>query len=324
MKKGAKIGLGVIVGLAVVLFVGVNIYCRNEVLDFVHFTSEEQQERWEEEVGSEKGPNGDGILFMLPEDAGLAYEEVTVTSSDGMTLNGWYMPSANGAAVMLMHGMHEFPYHMMEEAGMLQRYGFGALLISVRDHNFGDGDTISFGCDDREMADLEAWYQYLIQQDGIDPDKIGILGQSMGGLLVIQYAQKNENIKAVVAHSTLSSVSDTVETAVAWRTGLPLWAAGLLAGDMMFWMEQELDCDFSEVSAKDLIGDISPRPVFIMHAENDEVVAPDSGELLMAAAGDPKTYWVCAGSFHHECDTDYPQEFEERIIGFFSQYLLDA
>lgn len=324
MNRGLKIGLGVFLGLIVVLFIGVNIYCRAEALNVAHFTQEEQQARWDEEVGPEAGPNEHGIRFMLPQDAGLAYEDVTVNTADGLDLHGWYMPSENGAAIMLLHGMHEFPYHLMEEAAMLQRHGYGALLISVRGHNFNDGDTLSFGCDDREMADLEAWYQYLLQRDDVNPDRIGILGQSMGGSLVLQYAQQNEDIKATVAHSPFSSIADVTETFIVWRTGLPTWVAGLIAGDMMFWFEREMDCNLSELSAKKMIGDISPRPVYIMQAENDDVVTAVSGELLMEAAGEPKTYWLCEGSGHHECDTDYPEEFENRIIDFYDRYLLEA
>ena len=324
MSKGFRIGLMILVVLVFVVLAGVNIYFRNEGRAFAHNTVDEQATRWAEEYEERVIHGRKEIPILTPEERGLDYEEVSVTTSDGFTLNGWYMPTQNGAAVMLMHGFTAFPYHMLEEADILQQHGYGALLISVRNHNFSDGDTLSFGCDNREMADLEAWYQFLIEQDGVDPDKIGMLGQSMGGSLVIQYAHLNENIKAVVAHSAAPSFDDTVVSFAAYTTGLPTWVSKLIAGPILFWIDREIDCDLSTVSAKDWIGDISPRAIYILNGGRDDQLPANSEQLLLDAAGEPKFSWLCEGSGHHECDTDYPEEFETRIIDFFDQYLLNT
>jgi esterase/lipase len=265
-------------------------------------------------------------IKQSPSDYYLPFEEVTVTNTSDMDLNDWYIPSENGASVMLMHGLGEFPYHMLEEAEMLYRNGYGSLLVSVRNHNFSDGDTLSFGCDDREMEDLEAWYQYLIQKDDIDPEKIGILGQSMGGSLVLQYSAQNDEMKAVVAHSPFASIKDTLLTTVIWRLDLAEkyleWTASLIAYPMLFWMEQEIDCNLSELASVDVVGDISPRAVYVMQAEDDEVVSATGGEMLDEAAYEPKEFWLCGDTGHHDCDTVHPAEFETRIIDFFNQYIL--
>jgi pimeloyl-ACP methyl ester carboxylesterase len=317
MKKWLKILLIVLIVILVIAFVGINIFARNEAIDAAHNTLEEQQERWEEE--KEEG------VKQSPADYDLPFEELTITNSSGMELHGWYIPSKNGASVILMHGWNEFPYEMLEEAEMLYRNGYGSLLVTVRNHNFSDGDIVSFGCDDREMEDLEAWYQVLLQKDDVDPEKIGILGHSMGGSLVLQYAAQNENLKAVVAHSPFASVKDTFLTTVIWRLDLSEnleWAAVLMADPMLFWMEQEIDCNLSEVASVDVIGEISPQPVYIMHAGDDDVVSSTSGELLLEAAKDPKEFWLCEDTGHHDCDTVYPAEFERRIIDFFNTNLL--
>ncbi len=34
----------------------------------------------------------------------MKYEDVALTTSDGLRLSGWYIPSQNGAAVILLHG----------------------------------------------------------------------------------------------------------------------------------------------------------------------------------------------------------------------------
>jgi len=322
MRKGLRAGR-IVAGLIVILFVALNLYIRGQAVDFVHNTLAEQEERIANEY--EAGWIEDSIRpvpVIRYEDSGLDPEQVTVVNDSGMSLNGFYAPSQNGAAVMLLHGATAFPYHMLQEAMMLGRHGYGVLLITVRDHNFSDGDLLSFGCGGREMEDLRAWHHFLNQQDGVDPEKVGLLGQSMGGILVIQYAAQSEAIKAVVAVSAPSSLEHTMTTLITTQTGLPPTIAKVTAGLSMFWTERELGCDPSTISPINWIGEISPRAVYILHGENDPQLPADSGELLYQAAGEPKQYWLCEGSGHHECDSDYPQEFEERIIGFFNQYLL--
>ena len=39
-----------------------------------------------------------------PADIGLRYHDVEFETIDGVTLSGWYLPSSNGAAVVLLHG----------------------------------------------------------------------------------------------------------------------------------------------------------------------------------------------------------------------------
>jgi uncharacterized protein len=308
MKRWVRLVIGAVALLVIVAFVAVNVISRKEAIDFVRITPEERVQRTIDEAD----------LIQSPAGYGLPSQDVTVITSDGLRLVGWYVASENGAAVMLVPGYEEPRYLMLEEADMLHRHGYGALLLSVRAHDLSDGDLASFGCGDREMADLGAWYQYLLARDDVDPARIGVLGQSMGGSLVIQYARLNPNVRAVVAHSPFSSVLDTVQTVVTWKTGLPGWLFGPF---MLFWASREADCNLASVSAKDWIGDISPRPVFILDAGSDEVVSANSGEDLFAAAGEPKEWWQCQECRHHELDTVRPQEFEEKVVGFFDRYL---
>jgi len=299
----AAIGLAFVIVMAALLIIS-----RQEALAFVHVTADERRQR----------ALDDADLLQSPAGYGLLYEEVSATTSDGLNLVGWYIPSENGAAVMLVPGYEEPRYLMLEEASMLHRHGYGALLLSVRAHDLSDGEIASFGCGDREMADLEAWYQYLLTRADVDRRRVGILGQSMGGSLVIQYARLNPAIAAVVAHSPFSSVRDTVQTVVEWKTGLPGWIFGPF---MLFWARVEIGCDLTSVSAREWIGDISPRPVFILDAGMDDVVSATSSEVLFEAAGEPKEWWQCEECGHHELDTVRPQEFEDRVVGFFDRTL---
>ena len=200
---------------------------------------------------------------------------------------------------------------------MLNEHGYGVLLTSVRAHDLSEGELISFGF--HEMQDLEAWYQYLLTRGEVDPDRIGVLGDSMGGSLVIQYAAQNEDIQATVAHSAFSSLDDTVATSIEFITGLPAFP---FAPAIVFWAEQEVGSDSSEISAKTWISELSPRPVLLLQGGADMAISPESGQLLYDAAGEPKELWFEPELGHTEFDTALPEQYEAHVVGFFDRYLL--
>ena len=74
----------------------------------------------------------------------------------------------------------------------------------------------------------------------------------------------------------------------------------------------------------DDIGEISPRPVLIMHGGRDELVPPDTGERLYAAAAEPKFLWYAPDAAHVKLSTQYPAEYEARVLTFFDAVLKDG
>ena len=77
-----------------------------------------------------------------PADWGAAYEDVTL-SSDGGHLRGWYVPSRNGAAVVLLHDHGANRLALAPHAAMLTRAGYGVLLLDLRAHGRSDGRRLS-------------------------------------------------------------------------------------------------------------------------------------------------------------------------------------
>ncbi|MFM8370028.1 MAG: alpha/beta hydrolase, partial [Chloroflexota bacterium] len=252
-----------------------------------------------------------------PNDFGMEYEDVTVTNPDGMTLAGWFIPSQNGAVIIMQHGYKSTRDELLNEAQMMQAHGYGVLVTSVRAHDQSEGELITLGY--YEMQDMEAWYQYLISRDDIDPDKIGIIGNSYGGMLSIQYAAQNENIKAVVANCAFSSMSDTVSTSVRHFTGLPDFPFVPL---IVFWAENMTGIQMEEIDTTQWIPDISPRPVFLMQGGKDTVISPESGQILYDAANEPKELWFDPELGHVGFDKERAEEYEARVSAFFDQYLL--
>ena len=176
---------------------------------------------------------------------------------------------------------------------------------------------ISFGLE--EMQDLTAWIEFVQQVDGVDPERIGIFGNSMGGSLAIQAAAQSTALKAVVAHSAVASIRSTVETSVRHFTGLPPFP---FAPMIMFWVERDWNINPSVLDFTQWIDDLSPRPVLLMQGGADVVIEPSSGQLLYDAAREPKEIWFEPTLDHVAFYDERPEEFERRVVGFFDRYLL--
>jgi len=300
MKKWLKITLMVVAIVLVVGTGGLFFAMRSQGIGVVTYPMAEREQPTE-----------------LPSDYGMPYAEVSATTSDALNLVGWFIPSQNGVTIIAQHGYHGNRGNMLYDAAMLYNHGYGVLISGLRTHDKSDGEYITFGV--QEMNDMEAWYQYLLSREDVDPNKIGIMGESMGGLIATHYAAENPNIRALVLHSSLASMKDSIAKGVTQFTGLPPFP---FAPMFQFWAEREANIRVSDIDATKWIGEVSPRPVLIMMGGADDHISIDSGQKLYDAAGEPKEYWFEPTAGHHGLPEVAPEEYERRVIGFFDKYLL--
>jgi pimeloyl-ACP methyl ester carboxylesterase len=251
-----------------------------------------------------------------PAEAGMPFEDVAVTTADGLRLEGWYVPSWNGATLLLVHGYKDTRGNLIGLARLLHRHGYSLLLGSLRAHDGSDGETISFG--HHETKDLAAWHAWLEARAGVDASRVGIFGVSLGGTVAIRYAAETPSIAAVVADCAFSSIEDTVERSIRFFTGLPPFP---FAPMIVFWTERRLEIETDTIDAKAWISRISPRPVFLLQGGADVVISPESGARLFAAAAEPKELWFEPDLGHTQFLSRFPDEFERRVVGFYHRYL---
>jgi fermentation-respiration switch protein FrsA (DUF1100 family) len=152
----------------------------------------------------------DTVEQTTPADHGLAYEDVSFVTSDGVTLSGWYVPSRNGAAVVVLAGSGSTRSGALEHGAVLARHGYGTLIVDNRGHGRSAGtamDTGWFG-----SADIAGAMGFLEARADIDPARIGLVGLSMGGEEAIGAAGDDGRIRAVVAEgATGRSDADLVD-----------------------------------------------------------------------------------------------------------------
>jgi dipeptidyl aminopeptidase/acylaminoacyl peptidase len=304
MKRWLKVILWIVVVVVVVVLAGVTMLTKSEGEKLVTCSERE-------------------ISVETPADYGLLYEDVTVTTADGLKLVGWYIPSGNRAAVMLQNGYMSVRQRHLLKAAFLNRHGYGVLLTTTRCHDGSEGDLITWGRD--EMMDLEAWYQYLLTREDVGPDRIGMMGESFGGAMSIKYAAENPRIRAVISEGAFASLEESIEIGIGKFVPLPPPVLSLLTPMIVFWAEQRASMDVVEVKPVDWIKGISPRPVFILHGGLDDYAGGKAGGQLYDAAGEPVEFWPepeCGHADFDECEAVPPAEYEERLVGFFDRYLL--
>ena len=258
-------------------------------------------------------------IERTPADVGMDYRDVQVTTSDSLRLAGWWTPSKNGAAVIVQHGYKtNRSTQLLEIAATLARGGYGVLLSSLRAHDLNDGRVISFGLE--EMKDLSAWLAFIQTLEGVDPSRIGIFGNSLGGSLAIQLAAQTQSIKAIVTHSAVASVRSTVETSIAYFTGLPPFPFTPM---ILFWVEQDWAMQPDLLDFTVWIAALDSQPILLMQGGADVVVASESGQLLYEAAREPKELWFEPDLGHVDFQRERSQEFSDRVVGFFNRHLLN-
>lgn len=136
-------------------------------------------------------------IGSTPASVGLEYRRVTLPTTDGIELAGWYVPSTNGAAVVLLHGAGSTRSSVLDEAAVLAGAGFGVLLVDARGHGESQGRAMDFGW--YGDLDVAAATAYLASQPDVAPGAIGAVGLSMGGEEAIGAARTNPELRAVVA-----------------------------------------------------------------------------------------------------------------------------
>jgi uncharacterized protein len=140
-----------------------------------------------------------------PASVGLGYEDVTARTADGVRLAGWYVPSTNGAAVVLCHGSGSTRSDLLEHAGALSRQGFGVLLLDARGHGGSEGRPMEFGW--YGELDLRAAVDVLSRRSDVTGGRIGVVGLSMGGEEAIGALGSDTRVRAAVAEGATNRVA---------------------------------------------------------------------------------------------------------------------
>jgi dienelactone hydrolase len=243
-------------------------------------------------------------------DLARPYERVRLHTADGLTLAAWYVPSRNRAAVVVFPGRRGPVRH----ARLLARQGYGVLLLDRRGEGESEGAANLFGW--AGERDLRAALDFVAQRPDVDPQRIGGLGLSVGGELLLQTAAHDRRLRAVVSEGAgVRSLAEHLHTpgvgaAQRWATN---------------WLVQTAAVAVLSDTAppEDLAGAvrrIGPRPVLLIRGRDGH---PDEAlnEVYAERIGASAALWTAPGG-HTAAVTAAPSAYERRVLGFLDRALL--
>jgi uncharacterized protein len=262
-------------------------------------------------LGYSYGTTHIGRAVVPPDHLGIAHESVKFTTADGLELEGWYVPSKNGAAVIAFPGRNG----PQAKTRMLARHGYGVLLFDRRGEGKSDGEPNSWGWGGE--ADIKAAIAYLQRRPDVDPDRIGGIGLSVGGEMMIEAAAETDELAAVVSDGagarSIAEDMDQDDPALGkWSLGLAMSAAKTLAVGVS--SNQAPPANLKDLAAK------VEQPMLLIGAPEKGV-----GEKLNRgyanAAGESATLWEIPEATHVGGQRARPEEYERRVVGFFDRAL---
>lgn len=255
-------------------------------------------------------------IGSTPADRGLAYESVTLTTDDGVRLAGWYLPSTNRAAVVLLHGAGSTRSNVLDQAAVLARNGFGVLMIDARGHGESGGRAMDFGW--QGDADIAAATRYLAQRPDVDPARIGAVGMSMGGEEAIGASATNELIQAVVAEgATRRSAADE-----AWLSD-EFGFRGLLQEQieqLQDWVTDALTSASVPTSLRSAV-EASGDTRYLLITAGNVADEPRAAEYITSGAPERVDTWTVPGAGHTAGLRTQPEEWEARVVTFLTESL---
>ncbi|HET9507544.1 MAG TPA: CocE/NonD family hydrolase [Gaiellaceae bacterium] len=243
---------------------------------------------------------------------GAEYRPVEFRASDGLLLSGWYVPSENRAAVIVVHGGGGDRTGAVGHAELLSRHGYGVLVYDSRGRGESEGTPVSFGWGWEQ--DVAGALRFLQEQPDVDPERIGGLGLSTGADVLFEVAAEDRDLKAVVADGA------TVEGFADYRN-----LEGLDEGAPFYWTLYTTARVLSGVSPgeplRDLVARIAPTPLLLVATGRDLPAELDANRLYAEAAGEPSELWELPDVNHTAALRERPEEYERRVVGFFDDAL---
>jgi pimeloyl-ACP methyl ester carboxylesterase len=254
-----------------------------------------------------------------PADVGLIYEEATIPTTDGVVLQGWYVPSRNRAAIIALHGYNRNRVDLLPYAEELAEHGYGVLMLDLRAHGESGGEVFRIA---DPSPDVKAAVAFLRDRPDVDPERIGALGRSIGGHAIIQAAAKDETIRALLVDGVgMNTLNDLLliapsETMV---SGPLFWLAA--PGYWVYDRMKELMSGSIRLEAnRVLVTRIAPRPIFFISAGRSEERGLD--RHYHSLAGPNALLWELPNTDHCDGIRTHALEYRQRMSDFFDANLL--
>lgn len=248
-------------------------------------------------------------LIDTPARYGVAYENEYIAADDGTQLNAWFMPAQGKSkgTVLFLHGNAENISTHFRSLIWLPAQGYNVLALDYRGYGASDGVATLAGV----QMDIDAAMRSLLTHKNVEPNKIVMLGQSLGGALAIYYAAHGscrDNLRALVVDSAFSDYRQIAHEKLA---GLAItWPVQWLP-----WLV--IDNDYAPYDSVPALA----MPLLFIHGEKDRVVPLQHTVRMYDKAVGAKELLIVQGADHIQ--TLNTRAGQIKLLDFLSRVLAE-
>ena len=242
-------------------------------------------------------------LLRDPADIGVKYENVHFSSTDCVKLHGWFMPAKRRpkGTVVFFHGNAENISSHVGAVYWLPEQDFNVFIFDYRGFGLSQGKADVKGV----HRDAQAALQYVVSRNDVDPNKLVLFGQSVGGAIALYTAVTTDvSIRAVIAESAFSSYPVIMREKMS--EVLLTWP--------LQWMAIGMTSKYDPIS---VIDEIAPTPVLLIHGDQDKIIPVEHAHKLYAKAQGDKQLWIIEDAGHIGAFAPNRMDYRQR----FTQYL---
>jgi len=224
-------------------------------------------------------------------------EAVSFKTADGETLRGYWCEGVvlpdfklpQRPVVLFCHGnscnIDQWRWVIDRWTWMI---GADVLIFDYR----GYGKSTGVPTEDGLYKDARAAYDWLVKEKHVDPSRILLVGQSLGGAVAIQLAGEVDH-RLLILESTFTCMCEVVDN---------------------LFLGAPMGCFCHEVFPSLERLQHYKKPVFLSHGDRDTLVPYSHAERLNQTAGGYRVLWECKGMGHndrrdHEMYTALIREF---------------
>lgn len=252
-------------------------------------------------------------LFFYPEEAwrqnparqGLDYEDVILIHPDGLRLHGWWLPAATDTpkgTVYFLHGnAQNISTHLMNVHWLPER-GYQVFLLDYRGYGLSEGKARLPGVLDDAQLGLD-WLTGAERTEG----PLIVFGQSLGGALALGIMGREANQgkgDCVISEAAFTGYRDIMGEVM--RNSWLLWPFSFIATPLVPDQDNPID----------RVAGIAPRPLLILHSQEDPIIPFHHGQSLYQAAADPKQFQPLKGG---HIQSTRAEDVRERLLKFMGE-----
>lgn len=245
------------------------------------------------------------------------FEEVTISSHDGLGLRGRYYHYADGAPLEIM--CHGYKGNAIRDFcgnwAVAKKDGRNVLLIDQRCHGKSEGHTITFGI--LERRDVQGWINWANQRFGEIP--LLLSGVSMGAatVLMVSGMELPGNVKAVVADCPYDAPSNIIKKVLGQDMGMPVSIVyPLIRFGGIVYGKFNLNGDSPLEAVKR-----TKLPILLIHGDDDRFVPYAMSENIHGAAPEKITFHTVPGAGHALNYVKDPETYTRVLREFTDKYL---